>query len=425
MTKPIITLLINFLRFRSIPWLSSKLSSLKSFAFSDIGKNINGAEAPRALLIFPTNSLAYYVRNQYQKGMQKKMHNIYFQGLAMVDCLVKNGYVVDCLDTDAVEPGMDTSKYALIIDESHSLPFLKKIKGQKRVFFCTGLKWDRWNANELERIKWFHDKYKVFIRPVRQIAPNFTDEVADYILFKGEHDQVMDMNQKAQHFQLSMPVDFEPENIDKDYSKRDFIWVGGYGALHKGLDIVVDAFEKMPDLNLHLFGSMGKEPEVMKWLQKKLKVNPNIKFHGFADFDSATFRNVISNCVAHVYPSAGENGCATLAQTAHFGVLPITTRTANNQSWCFGFTINGQNREEMITNIILKVKKAAALDNEMVKMKSLAIIDFAKRTFTRNAFINSFNSFLSEVKNDTSLKASGENENNSRFYKVFDVSKTA
>lgn len=343
----------------------------------------------------------------------------------MVDRLVHNGYVVDCMDTDAVQPTLDTGKYSLIIDEGHCLPFLRKVKGQKRVFFCTGLKWDRWNANELERIKWFHDKYRVFIKPVRQVAPNFTDEVADYILFKGEYDQLMDMNQNAHHYQLSMPVDFEPEKVEKDYSKRDFIWVGGFGALHKGLDIVVDAFEKMPGFNLHLFGSMDKEPELMKWLQRKLNKNSNIQFHGYADFRSARFQNIIKNCVAHVYPSAGENGCATLAQTAHFGVLPITTNTANNQSWCFGWTISGAGRDEMIESIISKIKIAANLPEEILIKKSQAIIDFAKRKFTRDAFIESFDEFLREVKNNKLTNISERSRSFSRIYTVKDVTKIA
>ncbi len=289
MIKSVTTKIINLLDYRYIPLLKKSVRRLKHFAYTNIGLDKNGRNAPKALFIFPTNSLGFYIQKKYFEGTQVKMHNIYFQGLAILDRLVKAGYVVDCVQTNILGFDTNTSHYSLIIDEGSSLPLLAKVEGQKKIYYCTGLKWSRWNANELLRLEWFKKEYGIYINPLRQASPVFSDEVADYILFKGTEEQMQDMNAQAARFQLAMPVDFEPAHVIRDYGKREFVWIGGWGVLHKGLDIAIDAFEKMPGVKLHIFGALEKEKVVYNWMIKKIAANPNISYHGYADYKSQSF----------------------------------------------------------------------------------------------------------------------------------------
>ncbi len=98
--------------------------------------------------------------------------------------------------------------------------------------------------------------------------------------------------------------------------------------------------------------------------------------------------------MGHVYPSAGENGCATLAQTAHFGLIPITTDTANNQAPGLGYMIQGETRSQMVSSTISGVKSVIELSDDEIKGHSLKLMDFARQRFTRRSFIESFDSFL-------------------------------
>jgi hypothetical protein len=150
----------------------------------------------------------------------------------------------------------------------------------------------------------------------------------------------------------------------------------------------------MPQFRLNIFGPIPEESQIAKWLEKKTKANKNIRYHGYAAFESAEFLKIISTCAGHVYPSAGENGCATLAQTAHFGLLPVTTDTSNNQANHLGYTIDGQDRDAMIDSICSSVERIGLMSDVELEARSKEIINFAKKRFTREAFVNSFNDFL-------------------------------
>ena len=399
MSKNLLSKLSNLVEFRAMPFLNRKVQDWKESAFSDIGLQKNGKSAPRALMIFPTQPMGYYIQGRLQEGFAVRMQNIYFQGLAMLTQLVDAGFVVDVYEKDRLNFNKNTEQYSLVIDEGNSLAFIPAFPHQTKVFFATGLKWDRWNFNEVQRIQWFYEKYGFYVMPRRQLLPVFSDTAADYILFKGITEEMTDLNPSAKRFQLAMPVDYEPETVSRDLSRREFMWIGSKGSVFKGLDIVVDAFKEMPDMKLHLFGPVNKEQFIFKWLQDQLKNHPNISYHGYADYRSNQFLEIIKNCVAHVYPSAGENGCATLAQTCHFGLIPISTTTANNQASNLGYTIGGATRNELVQQTIDAARTVYSLSDDEVKTKSDELISFAKARFTRDAFIKSFDQFLGFLSN--------------------------
>lgn len=384
----------GFLKYRSLKWIKAKELYFSQIAYANIGEEINGKNAPRALMIVPTESIDFYVQNRYEEAMSASMHNIYFQFLAILKKLVDRGFVVDCVEKDTLQPTVDTSVYQLILDEGDTLAYLPKVDGQTRIFYCTGTKWNRWNEDELRRIDWLRQEYGLFVKPRRQIRPIYSDQAADYILYKGVPEQMWDFNPEAELVQLAMPVEFEPKDVVRGFSQREFAWVGGWGAIHKGLDLVIDAFEKMPDLQLNIFGAIEREEYVMKWLEGKLAANKNLHYHGYADCRSVAFQEILFKCVGNIYPSAGENGCATLAQTAHFGLIPITTATANNQANFLGYNITGTKRNEMIDSICESVKTIAAMEDKEIQERAFAVMEFAKKRFTREAFISSFDDFL-------------------------------
>ena len=79
----------------------------------------------------------------------------------------------------------------------------------------------------------------------------------------------------------------------------------------------------------------------------------------------------------------------------------------------------------MIESIVTKVNIAANLSDETVERKSQAIIDFARRRFTRNAFIESFGSFLTEIKNEKQPGTFIRRNNYPQVKRVIEVSRSA
>lgn len=60
--------------------------------------------------------------------------------------------------------------------------------------------------------------------------------------------------------------EFVPEEVIKSISssRRNFLWFGSVGLIHKGLDIVIDAFKELPDLSLNVYGLDKKSMVYLK-----------------------------------------------------------------------------------------------------------------------------------------------------------------
>jgi hypothetical protein len=389
--------LVNAVKWRVIPKLEGFVNIREKKLLSNIGQERNGTNAPRALLIYATNSMGYYLQNRTEEGYKANHHFMFSLGLNMLELLVEHGYVVDCVNRSDFAIEIDHSPYALIIDEGSSMGYMPVIPGQKRVFFASGLRWDRMNANMLQRTAWFNEAYGMKVPPARFQHPGFSDVDADYLMYMGREDQMEDMWKGAKRWQIGMPV-YEEATWKGNGDGTDFLWIGSWGALYKGLDIVTDAFAEKGMPTLHVFGYLKKEPQFFEWFIKRIKNFPNIQYHGVADFQDVKTHEVFKKSCGHVYPSAWENGCATVAQTCHFGVIPILTDTANNPADHLGFRVSGNNRDALVNDVRNAVRTVHGLSAEEKKERGAALESFADKQFTRAAFVRDFENLLKDIK---------------------------
>ncbi len=86
-------------------------------------------------------------------------------------------------------------------------------------------------------------------------------------------------------FRLDVPSVIEcaiPEAKSWDHVRNRFLWLGSQGALHKGLDIVLEAFARMPDKQLTICGSFDHEPSFVEAFRTELAL-PNVQTTGWID----------------------------------------------------------------------------------------------------------------------------------------------
>lgn len=387
----------NAVKWRVLPNLQKYVSSKERVHLSNIGLDRNGKAAPKVLLLYATNSMAYFIQGRTQEGYRANHHFMFSLGLNMLEILVEQGYVVDCIDRSDFAIEIDHTPYQLILDEGSALGYLPVVKDQTRVFFASGLHWERMNRNMLQRTQWFNQAYQLKVPPTRFQHPCFSDVDADYLMYMGRADQMEDMWADAKRWPIGMPV-YQEESWTGNDTATDFLWIGSWGALYKGLDIVTDAFAASSMPKLHVFGFLQREPQFLKWFLEKIKGYPNIVYHGTANFLDPQTQALFQKCRAHVYPSAWENGCATVAQTCHFGLIPILTDSANNPANHLGLTVSGKSREALVADVREKVKMVAALSSGEIRERGQAIEAFADRHFTRQAFARDFEMLVREIK---------------------------
>ena len=114
---------------------------------------------------------------------------------------------------------------------------------------------------------------------------------------------------------------------DKDFAAAAgrFLWIGSQGFVHKGLDLVLEAFARCPELHLTVCGPLDEEPGFVAAFRRELFATPNIETLGWVDIASPAFAGLCRRTAALVYPSAAEACCGTVVNSMQAGLIPIVS----------------------------------------------------------------------------------------------------
>jgi glycosyltransferase involved in cell wall biosynthesis len=121
-----------------------------------------------------------------------------------------------------------------------------------------------------------------------------------------------------------------PEDRDLESARRRFVWFGSGGLVHKGLDLVLEAFAGLPDLHLTVCGPVDREPEFEREYWRELYRTPNIRTEGWIDAaPGGRFQRIARESIATVYPSCSEGGGGSVITCMHAGLIPVVTAEAS------------------------------------------------------------------------------------------------
>ena len=67
--------------------------------------------------------------------------------------------------------------------------------------------------------------------------------------------------------------------------------------MHKGLDLVLEAFAGMPDHHLYVCGPLQQEKDFVKAFYTELYETPNIHAVGWVDLEGPEFLEIVNKCV--------------------------------------------------------------------------------------------------------------------------------
>lgn len=125
---------------------------------------------------------------------------------------------------------------------------------------------------------------------------------------------------------ISQPVLY-PCPDDKDFAaaRARFLWFGSGGMVHKGLDLVLDAFAGLPDLQLTVCGPVERERAFEAAYARELYATPNIRAHGWIDVAGPEFLALARATLALVYPSCSEGQNGGTVTCLHAGLLAVVT----------------------------------------------------------------------------------------------------
>lgn len=189
--------------------------------------------------------------------------------------------------------------------------------------------------------------------------------------------------------------DIDIEKKDFNEAKKHFIWWGSTGAIHKGLDLVIEVFRKRSDLILHICGFRTNEPSVSQYYKKELNNEiPNIINHGFVNIKSDLFKEIMDKSCAVVSPSLAEGGAIGIINVlANGGLIPIITKASGLDVGHYGFMFENLD-VETIDSMIDKLLKLN--ENDMKKL-SIQVKKESRERYSMEKYKNRLTEILKEI----------------------------
>lgn len=266
-----------------------------------------------------------------------------------------------------------------------------------KVLHATGAHWITQNHAEQKRLAELAERRGVKLMPRRQNLPSHGIESADVATVLG-NDFTMDSFRFAgkplRRVPISSAYDF-PWDDDRDFAKagRNFLWMGSYGMVHKGLDLVLEAFARMPDMRLTVCGRPEKEEDFWQAYRHELTGLANITFAGWVDLGSPEFQSIRRTHVAMVYPSCSEGGGGAVIHAMHAGLIPVVTREASVDTEGFGETLKAATVED----VCAAVRRLGENGPAALTQRARASYDYARTHHTIDVFAANYAEFVADL----------------------------
>jgi hypothetical protein len=176
--------------------------------------------------------------------------------------------------------------------------------------------------------------------------------------------------------------------------KKEFLWFFGSGAVHKGLDLVLDVFSRNPNIVLNVVGNVACEQDFWRIYRQELTECPNIKYHGRLLTKGEKFKEIMNNSFCFLAPSCSEGISTAVATCLQVGLFPIISRDC-------GVTLPencGMYLDDCTTAEIEEaIFQVFRMNEEDLKEQIGKCQKYALRQFSREKFFENMIEYLSEV----------------------------
>lgn len=306
--------------------------------------------------------------------------------------LIELGYTVDIFDHDC-----DINKY--YAGESYDLVLgfgdffgkltercLKANPGLRTISYFTELEADYTKGIEIERYK---ELKRAGVRVTTQnLRSSDFYEVKHHaysnrLIFTGPSRSLNFFDkypfQKKVAIQPSI-VELAPFLNGISRSPKKFCWVGSFGGILKGLDILVEAFRSRPDLELILFGVHPRDQVLFK-----NNLPSNIMNRGFVDMASPEARDEMQTCSYVLCPSFSEGSSTGVLTAMGHGCIPIVSKYAGTEVTDTPLflieELSSIGISKTIDDAMLSIQEIGDLENTHLKIATDARLKYSADSF--------------------------------------------
>ncbi len=289
------------------------------------------------------------------------------------------------------------NKYDIIFDIYTNLQRLAPFLGAKtiKILHLTGSYPLYQNEAELKRVEAFEKRRKLLYSPKRLVKDVELVEkslkLADVCSLLG-NDYTLKTYPNIYRKKINLVTVSTSElsylKSEKDYvpNNREFMWFLGGGAIHKGLDLLLEVFSKNKNFKLNIVGNIETEKDFFEAYRIELTKFPNIVYHGYVELKSRKFNQIIKNVFCFIAPSCSEAISTAAATCLKLGLFPIISRDTGITlpSNCGIYLENCSINE--IEDAIFKVINMKRLDliEQISTCQRKALRDYSREKFTKD-----------------------------------------
>lgn len=332
-----------------------------------------------------------------------KSHSNIIEVNSIVKCFKNMGYNVDIVDYD-YKYNINFEKYNVIFGLGRPLESAIKYNNVslKKILYVVGQHPYINNTSAVNRLVEFNKvKGKILYESIRlseEVWP-LQLSLSDCIIVLGNSvtKKTFENFYDGKIYTLNPPTFDIMDNIKLSkeivIAKKSFLWFGSKGAIHKGLDLLLEVFRKREDIVLHICGSVENEKEFFELYYDEIKSRKNIIYHGFIDIESNRFNEIVNKCVYSILPSCAEGGSTSLLNCMRAGLIPITTKASGIDFDKFGFEIKDLS-EKSIDEVI---NLAISITEEEIFNRSKACSLYVKKNYSEKSYLENLSNILLEV----------------------------
>lgn len=193
---------------------------------------------------------------------------------------------------------------------------------------------------------------------------------------------------------ISAPAEYPRLDRDIEACRRCFVWLGSEGLVHKGLDLVLEAFRELPDHHLTICGPIEREREFERFYWRDLYESPNVHAHGWVDVTSSDFLRIARSSLSMVYPSCSEGQCGSVVTCMHAGLVPLVSdRTGVPMETSYAVEVP----EPTVESLRAAIVKLSNRPADELQAMSDGARDYARTHHTKERFAANYRAATREI----------------------------
>jgi Glycosyl transferases group 1 len=356
---------------------------------------------------FSKTVLLSYITKTFYLG-KSYGHTNTVEVLTMAKIFKNLGYNIDVFNYNHDGPN-DYSKYNVILGFGTPLinSFYKSTKKILTVYYGTGMHICHQNHATLSRINDVYKKRHVWMPESGRVVEKAWSEqttLVDGMIVLGNEICASSYRKyydgpvfplKASFIEVISDEEvfsiIEHKNYDE--AKKHFLWFGSTGLIHKGLDLLLELFEKRGDWHLHICGPISKEVGFEKEYFSKLYNCPNIHTYGFINIKSDVFKDLMQKCGSIISPSCSEGGSPAVLNCMANGLIPIITEYCSIDIKDFGFYIKELKEE----GVLEALNKVILLSKIELKGRALKTFRYTRKNHNITEFERNFGEIIKKI----------------------------